>query len=45
MYAVIKTGGKQHKVKAGDTISVAMYHDSGSTIAFKGALDVYRVSY
>lgn len=30
---------------AGDTISVAMYHDSGSTIAFTGALDVYRVSY
>jgi len=30
---------------AGDTISVAMYHASGSTIAFKGALDVYRVSY
>ena len=30
---------------SGDTISVAMYHDSGSTIAFKGALDVYRVSY
>ena len=30
---------------SGDTISVAMYHASGSTIAFKGALDVYRVSY
>ena len=30
---------------AGDTISVAMYHASGSTIAFTGALDVYRVSY
>ncbi len=25
---------------SGDTISVAMYHASGSTIAFKGALDV-----
>lgn len=30
---------------SGDTISVAMYHASGSTIAFKGALDVYRASY
>jgi len=30
---------------SGDTISVAMYHASGSTIAFTGALDVYRVSY
>ena len=24
MYAVIKTGGKQHKVKVGDTISVEL---------------------
>ena len=30
---------------SGDTISVAMYHASGSTIAFTGALDVYRASY
>ena len=30
---------------AGDTVSVAMYHASGSTISFTGALHVYRVSY
>lgn len=30
---------------SGDTISVAVYHASGSTIAWTGALDVYRVSY
>ena len=30
---------------SGDTISVAVYHASGSTIAWTGALHVYRVSY
>ena len=30
---------------AGDTISVAVYHASGSTIAWTGYLDVYRISY
>lgn len=30
---------------AGDTISVAVFHTSGSTITWTGALDVYRISY
>ena len=30
---------------AGDTISVAVFHTSGSTIAWTGYLDVYRISY
>lgn len=30
---------------SGDTISVAVYHASGSTIAWTGYLDVYRISY
>ena len=30
---------------SGDTISVAVFHTSGSTIAWTGYLDVYRISY
>ena len=30
---------------AGDTISVAVFHTSGSTIKWTGYLDVYRISY
>lgn len=40
MYAVIKTGGKQHKVKAGDVIEVEkLVHDGGS-ITFQPILVV-----
>jgi large subunit ribosomal protein L21 len=36
MYAVIKTGGKQHRVKAGDVIEVEFSkHDPGSTVEFQ----------
>ena len=32
MYAVIKTGGKQHKVKAGDVIEVELIRSDGETV-------------
>ncbi|HET6771143.1 MAG TPA: 50S ribosomal protein L21 [Actinomycetota bacterium] len=36
MYAVIKTGGKQQRVKAGDVIEVEfMKHDPGSAVEFQ----------
>lgn len=36
MYAVIKTGGKQHRVQAGDVIEVEfMKHDPGSAVEFQ----------
>jgi large subunit ribosomal protein L21 len=36
MYAVIKTGGKQHRVEAGDVIEVEfMKHDPGSAVEFQ----------
>jgi large subunit ribosomal protein L21 len=36
MYAVIKTGGKQQRVQAGDVIEVEfMKHDPGSTVEFQ----------
>jgi large subunit ribosomal protein L21 len=36
MYAVIKTGGKQQRVTAGDVIEVEfMRHDPGSTVEFQ----------
>jgi large subunit ribosomal protein L21 len=34
MYAVIKTGGKQHKVEAGDVIEVEKIVHEGETITF-----------
>ena len=34
MYAVIKTGGKQHKVKAGDVIEVEKLVHDGETVTF-----------
>lgn len=34
MYAVIKTGGKQHKVKTGDVIEVEKIVHEGETITF-----------
>jgi large subunit ribosomal protein L21 len=41
MYAVIKTGGKQHKVKAGDIISVELLEgDAGDKITFEPILVV-----
>ena len=41
MYAVIKTGGKQHRVKAGDVIEVELVHGSeGETVEFKPLLVV-----
>lgn len=36
MYAVIRTGGKQHRVEAGDVIEVEfMKHDPGSAVEFQ----------
>jgi large subunit ribosomal protein L21 len=40
MYAVIKTGGKQHKVQAGDVIEVEYMHGVGDDITFKPLLVV-----
>jgi large subunit ribosomal protein L21 len=40
MYAVIKTGGKQHKVKPGDVIEVELIHSDGETISFTPLLVV-----
>jgi large subunit ribosomal protein L21 len=40
MYAVIKTGGKQHKVKAGDVIEVEYLHGAEDSVAFKPLLVV-----
>lgn len=40
MYAVIKTGGKQHKVKAGDVIEVEKIVEAGETITFQPLLVV-----
>jgi large subunit ribosomal protein L21 len=40
MYAVIKTGGKQHKVKAGDVIEVEYLHGVEDAITFKPVLVV-----
>ena len=40
MYAVIKTGGKQHKVKAGDVIEVEYLQADGDTVTFQPLLVV-----
>jgi large subunit ribosomal protein L21 len=40
MYAVIKTGGKQHKVQAGDVIEVEKLVHEGETISFTPLLVV-----
>jgi large subunit ribosomal protein L21 len=40
MYAVIKTGGKQHKVKAGDIIEVEHLEADGDTVTFHPVLVV-----
>jgi large subunit ribosomal protein L21 len=40
MYAVIKTGGKQHKVKAGDVIEVEYMHGVEDSVTFKPLLVV-----
>ena len=40
MYAVIKTGGKQHKVQAGDVIEVEKLVHEGETITFTPLLVV-----
>jgi large subunit ribosomal protein L21 len=40
MYAVIKTGGKQHKVKAGDVIEVEKLVHEGQTLTFHPILVV-----
>ena len=40
MYAVIKTGGKQHKVKAGDVIEVERLVAEGETVTFQPLLVV-----
>jgi large subunit ribosomal protein L21 len=40
VYAVIKAGGKQHKVKAGDVIEVELMHADGDTVTFQPMLVV-----
>jgi large subunit ribosomal protein L21 len=40
MYAVIKSGGKQHKVKTGDVIEVEKLVHDGETITFQPILVV-----
>jgi large subunit ribosomal protein L21 len=40
MYAVIKTGGKQHKVKAGDVIEVEKLVNDGEPLTFQPILVV-----
>jgi large subunit ribosomal protein L21 len=40
MYAVIKTGGKQHKVQAGDVIEVERLVTEGETVTFRPLLVV-----
>jgi large subunit ribosomal protein L21 len=40
MYAVIKAGGKQHKVKAGDVIEVEYIHGAEDSLTFKPLLVV-----
>ena len=40
MYAVIKTGGKQHKVQAGDVIEVEKLVHEGETLTFHPILVV-----
>jgi large subunit ribosomal protein L21 len=40
MYAVIKTGGKQHKVKAGDVLEVEKLVSADETLTFQPLLVV-----
>jgi len=40
MYAVIKSGGKQHKVQAGDVIEVEKIVHEGETVTFRPLLVV-----
>jgi large subunit ribosomal protein L21 len=40
MYAVIRTGGKQQKVKPGDVIEVEYLHDEGETVTLHPLLVV-----
>jgi large subunit ribosomal protein L21 len=40
MYAVIKAGGKQHKVQAGDVIEIEKLVDAGDTVTFTPLLVV-----
>ena len=40
MYAVIRTGGKQQKVKPGDVIEVELLHADGDTVTFQPLLVV-----
>ena len=40
MYAVIRTGGKQQKVKPGDVIEVELLHADGETVTFQPLLVV-----
>jgi large subunit ribosomal protein L21 len=40
MYAVIRAGGKQHKVKAGDVIEVELMRGVGETVTFQPLLVV-----
>jgi len=40
MYAVIKAGGKQHKVKTGDVLVIELMHSDGDTVTFQPLLVV-----
>ena len=45
MYAVIKTGGKQHKVKAGDVLEVELLgSEDGEKVTFQPLLVVDHAS-
>ena len=40
MYAVIKAGGKQHKVKTGDVLEIELMQADGDTVTFQPLLVV-----
>jgi len=40
MYAVIKAGGKQHKVKTGDVLEIELMHTDDDTVTFQPLLVV-----
>ena len=40
MYAVIKAGGKQHKVKTGDVLEIELMQAEGDTVTFQPLLVV-----
>ena len=44
MYAIIKTGGKQHKVSAGDVLAIEKISgDKGDSVVFEEVLMVAKI--